>query len=576
MELYPYQPLDPEIQEIRVLDVLPGPPQSLDVSATVRHISLQDTPMPQYETVSYCWGDATIRGTMVLDNICIDCPLSSVTALRYLRHADRPRTLWIDALCINQSDIKERSSQVALMAQIFTRTLRTLVWLGEADQRTSGAFEQVDAQLALIKAQIRDDEYLEEVFNQHDRGFVPTNGDGTVADSVKTAVELFKLPWWTRLWVVQEVTLAPESDCYLGTEVRGFVNILRAGMWLFHKYNLLSHMPDAALRYHRYVIWTLSLFCDPGYTRNTQKRDNMGFRVILELTNGRETADKRDRIYGILGLSSQTWNGHHIADLLKPDYTKSVLEVYQDATMLKFRQDKGFQTLNFTHLTTQTSQEEVDYTWPSWVRRWDQPFYNQRWTHGMLFRFSAGGRNLPENFDIVAACGRNHILSVPGIAIQPVLRTTRAWMGTDDHEQSIHPWIEQCANVAASVLSRENNAVDPVAGVTRVLELLAASRRRPHDDAHSTPEEKLSLIDKACHLQRFFVTEQYMGLCPAATEVDDVVYILLSVNLPLMLRRWDGDWRIVGSCFVHGLLHGEAMKDIDINNSGRIQTIRLR
>jgi hypothetical protein len=70
------------------------------------------------------------------------------TALPYLRLRDRPRMLWIDAICVNQDDLEERSQQVQLMAEVFKLAERVVVWLGEATPTSAcamGILEKVDA-----------------------------------------------------------------------------------------------------------------------------------------------------------------------------------------------------------------------------------------------------------------------------------------------------------------------------------------------------------------------------------------------------------------------------------------------
>jgi hypothetical protein len=64
----------------------------------------------------------------ITDNLC--------AALRALRLPDRDRFLWIDAICINQYDGVEKGSQVQMMRDIYAGATRTIVWLGEASERT--------------------------------------------------------------------------------------------------------------------------------------------------------------------------------------------------------------------------------------------------------------------------------------------------------------------------------------------------------------------------------------------------------------------------------------------------------
>ncbi|KIM94481.1 hypothetical protein OIDMADRAFT_60808 [Oidiodendron maius Zn] len=75
-----------------------------------------------YEAISYVWGDPTIKVDMICDN-----------------HLVGPRCLWANAICIDQSNLHERTSQVALMKKIFAKASRVLSWLGPEDGRDADA-----------------------------------------------------------------------------------------------------------------------------------------------------------------------------------------------------------------------------------------------------------------------------------------------------------------------------------------------------------------------------------------------------------------------------------------------------
>lgn len=73
-------------------------------------------------------------------------------ALSYLRYPDRTRTLWIDAVCINQDDIEERAAQVAIMRLIYTQADRVIIWLGVDDDLTPTAIGRLcDSATSLAK-----------------------------------------------------------------------------------------------------------------------------------------------------------------------------------------------------------------------------------------------------------------------------------------------------------------------------------------------------------------------------------------------------------------------------------------
>ena len=68
-------------------------------------------------------------------------PDSSWHFLRRFRLPNKPRILWMDAICINQNDNAERAGQVALSDEIYTKTVHNLIWLGYGDATTNLALE---------------------------------------------------------------------------------------------------------------------------------------------------------------------------------------------------------------------------------------------------------------------------------------------------------------------------------------------------------------------------------------------------------------------------------------------------
>lgn len=140
-----YRPLKVDLHEIRLLKIH-GQAQSttLEVRCTSRHLSLLSEPRPCYETVSYCWGDASVRREILLDGHPFAVPASAEHALRRLRRPDGPRILWIDAICINQSDVEERGHQVSLMAEVYRRSIGNLVHLGEDESSVQAALDNIE------------------------------------------------------------------------------------------------------------------------------------------------------------------------------------------------------------------------------------------------------------------------------------------------------------------------------------------------------------------------------------------------------------------------------------------------
>ncbi|EME78945.1 uncharacterized protein MYCFIDRAFT_122405, partial [Pseudocercospora fijiensis CIRAD86] len=113
---FQYSPLKEGTNEIRVLHVLRQSGQGT-LRARLEHAPLDKAP---YETVSYCWGDPTPSRVLVVNGARLLIPQSSWQALNRLAFDNKERTLWIDAICINQQENDERGHQVALMREVYS------------------------------------------------------------------------------------------------------------------------------------------------------------------------------------------------------------------------------------------------------------------------------------------------------------------------------------------------------------------------------------------------------------------------------------------------------------------------
>jgi Heterokaryon incompatibility protein (HET) len=137
---YPYQPLDFDTHEIRLL-VLKCPPIKKNARPQqyyhfLEHVSLID-PGPYY-ALSYCWGNPTRYYYIALDGSTALVRSNLLSALVSVRKYQRKKypddhndiRIWVDAVCINQNDGKERSQQVQHMRQIYSMATEVLTWAG--------------------------------------------------------------------------------------------------------------------------------------------------------------------------------------------------------------------------------------------------------------------------------------------------------------------------------------------------------------------------------------------------------------------------------------------------------------
>lgn len=157
-----YQPLPNGF--IRLLKLKPG---NNDIHFTLDTVRLADH--PEYEAISYCWGEATDTRVVYCEGIPLNVTVSLYTALRHLRLPDKTRILWADAVCINQHDIAEKNTQVQLMSQIYSQPTKVLIWLGEDTTGLDGLLECLEKADEILPPAVFDyrglDEGLRRVFH---------------------------------------------------------------------------------------------------------------------------------------------------------------------------------------------------------------------------------------------------------------------------------------------------------------------------------------------------------------------------------------------------------------------------
>jgi len=122
-----YQELDNQSRQIRILILLPGL-EPLPIHCQLEVVSLDG--LPQYQAVSYAWGDHMDTQSVRVENVEIKIRSNLEACLRHLRKSDGKLRLWVDSICINQENDREKSQQVAMMGTIFRSCSSAFIWLG--------------------------------------------------------------------------------------------------------------------------------------------------------------------------------------------------------------------------------------------------------------------------------------------------------------------------------------------------------------------------------------------------------------------------------------------------------------
>jgi hypothetical protein len=149
--LYRWRSLDRTRKGIRVLDLDAGT-NDAPLSGQLRHVFLDESEKPCYDTISYAWIDTALVTSILVEGECVPIPMSAASALRCMRSRNTELTLWIDCICIAQNDDREKGHQIELMADIFQNSRATLAFLGNDNNTAKRAFDG----LAMIYDAIKD------------------------------------------------------------------------------------------------------------------------------------------------------------------------------------------------------------------------------------------------------------------------------------------------------------------------------------------------------------------------------------------------------------------------------------
>jgi Heterokaryon incompatibility protein (HET) len=135
MPQYQFSPLSQKANIIRLLRLLPSRDQLADLQCELFEYTIQESDMVHqpYEALSYTWGHKGTLPRIIVDEQDLAVTQNLHTALYHLRHRQLPRLLWVDAVCINQDDRKEKEHQIQFMPVIYAKASRVLIWLGEAE-----------------------------------------------------------------------------------------------------------------------------------------------------------------------------------------------------------------------------------------------------------------------------------------------------------------------------------------------------------------------------------------------------------------------------------------------------------
>lgn len=339
----------------RLLTLLPGPADEDDIiECQVEKHPLHNC--PPFEALSYCWRDPNQSSSISCNGRVFKVTTNLLSALRQMRGRDAARVLWVDAVCIDQSNKKERTSQVLLMRGIYQQAERVLVWLGPAADESDMVFPLCER--LVLQATIDGQDGGEDDDSDSD-------SDGTpLAPGEATAVSaLLSRPWWRRVWVVQEFCLAQSITFMCGANslewdileaaVKALIDNNTSILTLTSMWAILS-----IIRLRREVQ-------DPSHTTDI-------LDLLLEFRCFYAT-NPCDKVYGLLGLVTPSADASDHTDtiaFIRPDYEITTEECYRQAALAILSHSGNLDVLSAAATTRVLKRKNLPLSLPSWVPDW--------------------------------------------------------------------------------------------------------------------------------------------------------------------------------------------------------------
>lgn len=502
-----------------------------------------------------------IQGGSELSKYSITTNLQS--ALVHLRSPERPRSLWVDAVCIDQLSAEEKEVQVARMGKVYRLATRVIAWLGPEKDDSTRAINtliwignQVQADFSLWLVKPSEGHIIHPSFRDADAP-VPLEAEDT-----RAIYWLLSRTWFERLWVRQEVLLSESGVVQCGLYQAPWATFRRALLCVYMKPRPATPFEDQLSQ--RFLQLR-------GFIGQPQ-RVELGF--IRQIFGQSRCKDPRDRVYAIL----QFLNTRDAYIVGSPDYKRDSVSVFRDIT---WRWITRHNSLNILSGCEQISPRDTTHA-STWVPDWSQKetiFGRTYWRHfsssqiAPVCSLSSDGRILTTlGFQSATITSLEAIPAMTSRWANEVQWAIRRLLPTSGLYDK---YLTGVSNLEAYTRTFLSNAVaenrEPWTGLEPTLDAaMGAILELTEQDSHA--QAAVRTFDQSTGMlkiiramlggkQIFHGSDGSIGIAPRFAQINDSICVLLGCNAPMVLRQ-SGEgaiFRIVGDSYVLGLSEGEAL-----------------
>ncbi|KAH7149237.1 heterokaryon incompatibility protein-domain-containing protein [Dactylonectria estremocensis] len=505
---------------------------------------------PAFDCLSYVWGSQEDSEPGFVESDTGDrigafkLGPNLASALHHLRYEDKPRTLWVDVICINQKDPDEKAVAVKCLSKMYSLTTRVVVWLGPEEDGSSVAISL----LAHVGAQIETtlDGFRLTSPDAEEPTWYDIDVNLPISPSEWEAIEeLVSRPWFTRVWTVQEIVLANR------------LTILHAGSAVI-SWALFRRAVECILDKKTVSKARVSL----GKARTAIMNGNERPLAQLLMRHGsRSCLDPHDKVYGILALTPPKF----LATIV-PNYEQPVAETYKNAFLININTIRRWELFGST-------PDERTIEAPSWV-----PDIFPEYPYG----FTSAHQLVSGCSELQFRYKEPNKLEIKGIRFDTIefvggwappsglgaLRMIRSWEPEDLFTAQYHAGgslFDAYVITLFQYCIRERHPIEE--GWPTLEELKRYFRNKVFSTA-TQPKKVLDLGDYLdsilygrCLGRSLFKTAGgSIGLGPPTCLPGDVVCVILGCDRPLILRpNPDGTYQFLSHAFVYDLQDSQAL-----------------
>ncbi|KAL9082221.1 MAG: hypothetical protein Q9165_008927, partial [Trypethelium subeluteriae] len=509
-----------------------------------------------FVALSYVWGDLSVKAEIYVDNTPVLVTSNLETALRQLRNHSRIKQgfmIWIDALCINQADLEERTCQVALMKDIYASAWHVVVWLGpEAD----------DSDLAMmamryLSLRSREREPRLGLYRTFERYIIRTkffcwkhsHKQLQIRVNVLRAIcHLLARPYWRRLWIIQEITLAARQSpvlcgdsCILLEDIHNALQVIQGDASRLGQYIIrcgkgigISKYVGSSTKGDRYALsenlWERTIAMIDAQSKQegpAAQNIHSGVFGALLLSREADTSDERDRVYEPF-----------IAHVIFHDQLLTVQGVLFDTII----------TLSAFHAT------ESNQKYPQNGPCRESVYGSESATKEAFWRTIVANTNYSGQ---LAPVEYSEVL-------HPQIWDSDIGIRSPDHKlRGLNDFFYR--NKSLKIFNQP--LLQLIHGPKKTMRQFIRGLSKTGNNLLIATEIQHEATTRATRIlawRRLVTTKGgYLGIVPAGTVAHDTIAVLRGCDMPLVLRPLRGDTRqfsVIGECYVHGIMSGEVQE----------------